>query len=662
MSLSQSTKPRTQKARGIQLLAAHDPWLADYATLISDANALAKHFFWHDIPLFARPCPVRPRHGFVESRLVATLAQLQELWEETTKEDPKAEIILMPFINASASAVITEKSIAIGPGHDGATSGKNCLEIPLVGLKMQMFSKALDKGDSAYIEAVCGPDSTVRLVQVRGGPAVAGGGGNWIPKDIVVTKVLRAEGDLLSWEKDIVRAEEGTVVWSPGGTMLSHYAVHARLSGIPVVFDAQSPVVGNTLSATTTEDKSWDREAFRIGAREGLWLPIGEHWEAVRAIALACHHGAAWAGNSTMTRLLGRAAAVFVRLGYAAAIGEFRHKRSSGLNGKNRHYVYTVVLQPGALTKKYCRDRLPRALHAFMNDTWKTGYGGKKWGECLEACMRLEAAIRGVVGKEGRKGKGSIQKVLQEINKTINLAHNNGWWLNKFSSDVFLLNGLAEGSVSPTAQAAFGMWTLGKASVSAGTNVPKGWPDDSPYVPEAVKEEKKNKRSRKSEAVVPVPVPVPVEASPAEKQEPLQAFPHLPGVNEGEPGCSCPSCKKQEELANDEEDEEVAEQILNPQGLKEAVSSQRLQASLRHGTVLHMQCGVSGNYRRFDIDVTDTEAAKWNEALPSRKKAKSLWGSNTTYWVIAEDTIKELPSRIRDYAKWMLQGNGEAGG
>ena len=59
----------------------------------------------------------------------------------------------------------------------------------------------------------------------------------------------KAEGDLLDWEQTMAAvAKEGrcgkVVVWSPGGSALSHYAVHAVLNKVAISFEPEPPVVG----------------------------------------------------------------------------------------------------------------------------------------------------------------------------------------------------------------------------------------------------------------------------------------------------------------------------------------------------------------------------------------------------------------------------------
>src|SRR5688572_21917508 len=45
-------------------------------------------------PYFARPCPLNPQHGFVDSRVVQNNEQLEKVIEETLAADPEGEVML----------------------------------------------------------------------------------------------------------------------------------------------------------------------------------------------------------------------------------------------------------------------------------------------------------------------------------------------------------------------------------------------------------------------------------------------------------------------------------------------------------------------------------------------------------------------------------------
>ena len=185
-------QPKTQKARGVlanMVQRDHSP----RPQLIQDIAAYTSEQFMdlrndaYGRKLFARPCPTTPRHGFVDSRQVRTYSELVQVWEETMLADPKGEVILMPFVAAKWSAVVTEMSMAIGPAHDGATAGHKSRILALAGLSIDWAKDYVLEGEVPYIETV----STVsedgylinKLVQVRSGPPTKPPG-DWVPKDV----------------------------------------------------------------------------------------------------------------------------------------------------------------------------------------------------------------------------------------------------------------------------------------------------------------------------------------------------------------------------------------------------------------------------------------------------------------------------------------------
>jgi len=75
-------------------------------------------------PMFARPCPRKPCHGFVDSRVVRTPHALLNLYRESLREDKDGEIVMMKAYSASLSAVGTNSGVTWGRGTDAVTSGK----------------------------------------------------------------------------------------------------------------------------------------------------------------------------------------------------------------------------------------------------------------------------------------------------------------------------------------------------------------------------------------------------------------------------------------------------------------------------------------------------------------------------------------------------------
>jgi len=72
---------------------------------------------------FSRPCPMRPRHGFVDSREIRTVAEAAGLIQETLHADEDAEIVTMPLVNAAFSGIWTPGSLVVGQRNDRATAG-----------------------------------------------------------------------------------------------------------------------------------------------------------------------------------------------------------------------------------------------------------------------------------------------------------------------------------------------------------------------------------------------------------------------------------------------------------------------------------------------------------------------------------------------------------
>ena len=92
---------RTQKARGLRAIWPLNNRLEKgWTTPIVISQPLTPEFpSVSMLPLMARPCPIRPRHGFVESRQVHSVEEVNQVLSETLVADPKGEVILMPFLD-----------------------------------------------------------------------------------------------------------------------------------------------------------------------------------------------------------------------------------------------------------------------------------------------------------------------------------------------------------------------------------------------------------------------------------------------------------------------------------------------------------------------------------------------------------------------------------
>lgn len=385
--------------------------------------------------IFARPCPSRPRHGYIESRVVKSIDEINTLLAEVLADDPEGELMLTHKIEARQNAIWTPNLLTVGKGHDGATAGKSTLSIPLFesAWKTTLAEATLKNAgvlneEWPYIEAVTDEKGQVTLTQLRAGPAGEGlATGDYIPSTVVVEKILLPTNyadDLMKWEKDIHAATPGTVIYHPGGSPIDHFSVHARTFKLPVVYSRQ-PEIGETLTPSPTLPVM-DPESVLRGVVLGTKIPLppSSYSSAAAFALLALHHSIRFHGEEG--EWLGVGAALMCRLGIAAILGERRHIKTK--HGK-REDVYDKVLN---LPLNRLRVKVPRTINLFRYAVWPSAaIGGPKWAYCGTAIMDLLNAIQALAQSPTAEGVGGV---VRAYNTAINQAHNGGWWFNKFIS------------------------------------------------------------------------------------------------------------------------------------------------------------------------------------------------------------------------------------
>ncbi len=435
---------RTQKAKGLSVLetAGFDvPKNKMYKIERLKTKKQLENLVGH----FVRPCPVTPRHGFVDSRSVSTLDDAKTLVKETKLADKEAEFIVMPFIQASHSGIWTEGQLSIGTGNDGATSGRDSLIIPIQGIPSAKTNKDWDTllknagiTQSPYLELLWIKENnqqylgggefanqdyfTTKFVQLRDGPKLPNTV-NFVPKETVVTNVVLAEGDLLKWESDVKNFQPGTVVYHPGGSLASHYAIHAYLSNIPILIDKE-PKIGDVLKPDTAVLKS-DIDKLRKGFQLGCTLKLTYHGAAYIMMA-GCHSTSQWLGRNDL--FLGIAMGCCYRLLVAASLGEFRRYKSHILHEDdinvegNREKVYAKVWD--IVLEESIKTKFTAAMKSFDEDAWGGSIGGVNW----YILSRWGALIYNSLIE------GDEKTALEALNKGTNSVHNGGWTFNKFIS------------------------------------------------------------------------------------------------------------------------------------------------------------------------------------------------------------------------------------
>lgn len=490
--------PKTQKARGVLYgrMIGHRKWGVsaeiksqprnwdDNPIQVFPGKSFKMPKYW---PQFARPCPVRPRHGFVESRKVNDMAEAMKVLNETLLVEREAELILMPVLSGKYSAVATNAGVVWGWGNDGATSKPGGVLIPASSsgqlwshvIRQQAdqadaYNKAIELAeglitDTAYLEVV-EDNAHTHIVQVRDGPEQKAAK-NWIPDTRVVNTILTPDGpDLLKWEQKVRDyAGSGTVVYLQDHTLSDHFAVHAIAAGLPVVTDAY-PTLGSTLEPEELIVK-WTHEDYTtLASRLRGWLMEDyfppDHYSGVRNRLMTAvgtmHAMGTWAPEPHLINMMANAMASLLRASASATAGEMRHWYINGpyrnreeddddeentTPGKehptgdypfavefwsgvgNRDQVYTHFFEPHAL------DELNK-LHAALADDfkipgWAPSYGGERWADVATAGLNLGLAIKAFIESPDPDGDLWAQ-VAQTANTFVHTAHNNGVALNKW--------------------------------------------------------------------------------------------------------------------------------------------------------------------------------------------------------------------------------------
>lgn len=449
--------PRSQKLRGLKVLEEARYGAAGLGRGLQVLQVVAVMQSLEDLPkpemaslpcgkvlpgfafpasgLFVRPCPVTPRHGFVESRLCHDLADVTKVWNETVAADPDGEIMITSWVDADYNAIWTPGLLAVGPGHDGATSGKATVNLPLPTVN-PIPASIRDKAGvkhAPYIEAVMEGTDRVVVTQLRDGPEMESSRPDYIPSEMIITRVIQTNGeDLLKWAEVVAEMGVGDCVYHPGGSMADHYSVHARSHGIPIV-TTFLPKVGEMLIPTGGVVNP-DPKAVLRGIMDGdRFVMDSQHdYEGLAAIALiGLHYSSVLVGDEGWWTGFG--AAIMARLGSMALLGEARHELHRKGPKCQRGTVYAK-----ARNRSLSRHRasLPTLINVFRYGTFDgNGMGGPAWARCGVALLPLFNSFRSLAIKQDQD---SVGELMRAYNIAVNQAHNGGWWLNKFiGGDAF---------------------------------------------------------------------------------------------------------------------------------------------------------------------------------------------------------------------------------
>lgn len=454
---------------------------------------------WKDFPpMFARPCPEIPRHGFVESRPVANLEELENVFREARAADPNAEVILMPKLTGAFSAVATNAGVTWGLGNAGVTSNESAtFHIPVLANKTT-WHKRIAKGNQklirvvdaligvAYVELV-EHQGQIFAVQLRDGPEPPVTT-EYIPRQTKVKNVIRTTGypDLLSWEKTLNGVMKisgnagGTVIHIPNGALSSHYAVHGIQLGIPVLTRAHVSI-GDTLDPPRVKTPSLTKRDLQYLAKlikgyyrqdlvavhkgpNGKYFHIHASTEATATIAASIHAMSGWDNSEHLMRLRAIAMVLLPRYILAATMGEVRHWKFRGpgrLKGMRRRATKSYPTKDFSSTQD-ARARIYKAglsprhtigqqLRHFTNldkdfsmrgwsgemDDYRRGahFGGYKWAMVARSGFRMTAALQKFMEKPTHY---RWKHLVLAANVALHTVHNNGHAFNKWISSYWL--------------------------------------------------------------------------------------------------------------------------------------------------------------------------------------------------------------------------------
>ena len=466
------TTPATQKARGVSVLARNGYvtpptiLLQGTDTLRDIHEVLTRFGASESNPVMARPCPPRPRHGYLESRPVHTAQQVGQLWRATKKLDSDGEVMLQPLVNAKYSAVLTPTMFTFGKGRDGATSGKNTHTLRLgtqPGFEQYVDDVLTNAGitpatEHAYTELVWEkPDQPV-WVQLRGGPQLKPVV-NYTPHTLKVKHVYVLKVDtgfneeaMLEWERLVPTLPKGTVVYHKGGNISSHAGIHCVINEVPYHTKGK-PRVGSTIQPgedTQTLEPELIRNGIQWGAEVG---EVGDANTYERNILFSMFtlHNIGVDRGPLSAQLLGYAAARLFRVMSLACVGEMRHADGSAgakpylEKGEDRwmqEYMWahpydgversTVFEQAWDWPHAHLVRNMADVTHAMLKYSWSSSMGGLLWGRCALSALRLHEAIAHVVAKPSSR---SVKYLVERMNSAVNLVHNNGSLFNKFAGD-----------------------------------------------------------------------------------------------------------------------------------------------------------------------------------------------------------------------------------
>lgn len=369
-----------------------------------------KKFGPHNYPLFVRACPLNPRPGVLESSRADTTEDVaiiarriinimlspdpsDEPMYDSGLIDPNGMLIVQPFINATASAVVAPNNyILMGRDNDGITAGKDGLQvaIPLGNdpnvnmdfhkidldpnhIEIEFVSERSESNLETSVRSSNGHVSQrVAMVQLRGSeghrpiapsPKGVDISGTFHGAERITINHIHLVSDNTDEQLDKMEQAlregmpEGTVVLHPNGSHLSHHAGQCFKYGVPYIASTE-PQVGEQWTQAqlgwvvldndgTYEPQPYDPLDFTDSFIEGFDIGFSNHARLHGWLSNQFHQFIGGPiGNAEQTaKLAGAYMSWLINATLSVGLGELRHtycnaKDSTALVMATVHAIY----------------------------------------------------------------------------------------------------------------------------------------------------------------------------------------------------------------------------------------------------------------------------------------------------------------------------------
>jgi len=398
--------------------------------------------------LFARPAPLLPAHGFLDSVRVTSTREIAELYLQVLQADPEGELILMDHLNRSTSSmIITPNAFSVGPDNDGATEGKDSIMLGYPSSKDSWHNLPEDssivlESHDPYLEVVqyrkgnssgyVKPSSIAKsfLVQCRAGEKVEGVSSNFVPHYIEhIQNVVIPTGKetFVEWRKLVYSLDPKVdVVYHAGGGLHSHWGVNTKEAGVTYITRWADDIElesGNSIHPVdypkakfTFEThpfnngyahalRAFDYPVFSEGIHHRKHKGSSLHEDSVSyreamSIMLLAFHTHQFQEPTVGSRLLGLGIGYAVRLLGLLSIGEARYgsKHPKQANGE--------VIARNVIWDRWwsgwgplAQGRVRRSYLSFKNGHWSGSYGGDKWARIARYQILMDEMAQHLIRK-----------------------------------------------------------------------------------------------------------------------------------------------------------------------------------------------------------------------------------------------------------------------